>query len=130
MGPQERFQQRLLDLQKLEIDREEAINHYIKEAEGRRKKFNEGLKDKGWLEGALVLRYDNRLDNRKDKKFLQRWEGPFLIKNKYSNGSYQLQDLSGKVHKTRVNGCRLKPYFQRIGFGHNGEEALISSDLY
>ena len=61
-----------------------------------------------------MLRYDNRFDHRKDGKFLHKWEGPFGILKRYDNGSYQLQDISGKVHHTRVNGWHLKPYFQRI----------------
>ena len=61
----------------------------------------------------LVLRYDSRLDTRHDTKFLPRWEGPFITYHRYQNGSYQLQDLSGKLHKTRANGWRLKPYLQR-----------------
>ena len=60
-----------------------------------------------------MLRYDNWFDHQKDGKFLHKWEGPFLILKKYDNGSYLLQDLSGKVHRTRVNGWRLKPYIQR-----------------
>ncbi|MCO5613533.1 hypothetical protein L7F22_067810 [Adiantum nelumboides] len=85
-----------------------------RQAEQHRKKFNEGLKDKELKRGMLVLRYDNCFDNRKDNKFLSRWKGPFLIRNKYSNGSYQLQDINGRLHKTRVNDWRLKPYFQRF----------------
>ncbi|MCO5602096.1 hypothetical protein L7F22_056224 [Adiantum nelumboides] len=90
------------------------VGKYFKQAERRRQKFNEGLKDKELKRGMLVLCYDNRFDNRKDKKFLSKWEGPFLIRKKYSNGSYQLQEINGKLHKTRVNGWRLKPYFQRF----------------
>ena len=30
---------------------------------------------------------------------------------RYVNGSYKLQDVNGKVHKTRVNGWRFKSYF-------------------
>ena len=33
---------------------------------------------------------------------------------KFDNGSYQLMDASSTVHKTRVNGWRLKPYFSQI----------------
>ena len=57
----------------------------------------------------LVLRYDNKLDNRYDAKFQKRWEGPFFIFQKFKNGSYRLEDLTGRVHKTPVNGWRLKP---------------------
>ena len=46
--------------------------------------------------------------------FLHKWEGSFQILKKFDNGSYQLQDLSGKVHCTRVNGWTLKPFFQMI----------------
>ena len=42
---------------------------------------------------------------------LQGRDGPFQIIQKYDNGSYLLHDWLGKVHHTRVNGWRLKPYF-------------------
>ena len=42
----------------------------------------------------------------------------------YENGSYKLQDVDGKIHETRVNGWRLKPYFLRLEAG-----ASSSSDL-
>ena len=93
--------------------------------------FNKGLKAKGLKRGMLVLRYDNRFDTRKDKKFMPRWEGPYLILKKHSNGSYRLRDVSGKVHKTRVNGWRLKPYFQRfdqVPFLELPEEVASSSN--
>ncbi|MCO5613237.1 hypothetical protein L7F22_067513 [Adiantum nelumboides] len=80
----------------------------------RKKKFDENLKDKGLKRGMLVLRYSNCFDTRKDKKFMVRWEGPFLIYKMYTNGSYRLQDINGKLHKTRVNGWRLKNFFQRF----------------
>ncbi|MCO5587349.1 hypothetical protein L7F22_041298 [Adiantum nelumboides] len=99
-------------MKKLKIKRRHSIPYYP-QCNGLVEKVN-GLKDKELKRGMLVLRYDNRFDNRKDNKFLSRWEGPFLIRKKYSNGSYQLQEINGKLHKTRVNGWRLKPYFQRF----------------
>ncbi|KAH7281399.1 hypothetical protein KP509_36G045800 [Ceratopteris richardii] len=96
---QEVIQRRLIDLQELSMKRELAIEHYINQAEKRRQEFNRQLKDKGLTEGTL---------------FQPRWEGPSLIKTKFKNGSYQLMDLSWKVHKTKVNGRRLKKYWQRI----------------
>ncbi|MCO5561165.1 hypothetical protein L7F22_014786 [Adiantum nelumboides] len=110
----DQLKQRILDLERLELDQEMAIEHYATQAERRRQKFNEGLKNKELKRGMLVLCYDNRFDTRKDKKFMLRWEGPYIIRKKYTNGSYRLQDISGKLHKTRVNGWRLKPYFQRF----------------
>lgn len=109
----EQWQKRLADLHKLEFTREEALGFYIEQANKRRDQFNKQLKDKGLTKGMLVLRYDSRLDTRHDTKFLPRWEGPFIIYQRYQNGSYQLQDLSGNLHKTRENGWRFKPYLQR-----------------
>ena len=99
------------------MDREKSIEFYVAKAEARRKHFNQHLKDKGLVKGMLVLRYDNRFDTRKDKKFLQRWEGTYVILKPYPNGSYKIYDVNGRIHKTRVNGWRLKPYFQRFDAG-------------
>ncbi|KAH7290025.1 hypothetical protein KP509_30G029000 [Ceratopteris richardii] len=86
---------RLTDLQELSMKRELAIEHYINQAEKQRQEFNKQLKDKRLTEGTLVLRYNNCFDNRHDTKFEPRCEGPFMIKTKFKNGSYQLMDLSG-----------------------------------
>ncbi|MCO5557438.1 hypothetical protein L7F22_011002 [Adiantum nelumboides] len=107
--PSDQLKQRILDLERLELDREMAIEHYATQAERCRQKFNEGLKDKDLKRGMLVLCYDNRFDMRKDKNFMPRWEGLYVIRKKYTNGSYRLQDISDKLPKTRVNGWRLKP---------------------
>ncbi|MCO5593825.1 hypothetical protein L7F22_047843 [Adiantum nelumboides] len=92
--PSDRLKQRILDLERLELDREIAIEHYATQAERRRQKFNKDLKDKDLKRGMLVLRYDNSFDTRKDKKFMPRWEGPYVSRKKYTNGSYRLQDIS------------------------------------
>ncbi|MCO5571810.1 hypothetical protein L7F22_025558 [Adiantum nelumboides] len=110
----EKLEQRILDLQRLELDREAATDYYITQANKKREQFNNKIKEKKLEEGMLVMRYDSRLDLSHSKKFLQRWEGPYVIFKKFKNGSYRLQDLSGKIHKYPVNGWRLKEFFQRI----------------
>ncbi|MCO5604872.1 hypothetical protein L7F22_059046 [Adiantum nelumboides] len=110
----EKLEQRILDLQQLELDREAATDYYITQANKKRKQFNNKVKEKKLEEGMLVMRYDSRLDLSHSKKFLQRWKGPYVIFKKFKNGSYHLQDLSGKIHKYPVNGWRLKEFFQRI----------------
>ncbi|MCO5604742.1 hypothetical protein L7F22_058912 [Adiantum nelumboides] len=110
----EKLEQRILDLQRLELDREAATNYYITQANKKREQFNNKVKEKKLEERMLVMRYDSRLDLSHSKKFLQRWEGPYVIFKKFKNGSYRLQDLSGKIHKYPVNGWRLKEFFQRI----------------
>ncbi|MCO5580349.1 hypothetical protein L7F22_034215 [Adiantum nelumboides] len=110
----EKLEQRILDLQRLELDREAATDYYITQAKKKREQFNNKIKEKKLEEGMLVMRYDSRLDLSHSKKFLQRWEGPYVIFKKFKNGSYRLQDLSGKIHKYPVNGWILKEFFQRI----------------
>ena len=73
----EQLEQRILDLERLELERAEAINHYATQAKHQQEKFNKRLSPKRIKKGMLVLRYDNWFDNRKDKRFLTRWEGPF-----------------------------------------------------
>lgn len=112
--PKEKLRQRLFDLERLELNRAEAIEHYARQANKRRHQFNKKLTSKEIKEGSLVLRYDNRFDNKKDDKFVPHWEGPYNVMENFSNGSYQLMDVTGKLHKTRVNGWRLKPYHSQI----------------
>ena len=81
------------------------MGYYAKQAEERKKKFNANLAPKNITEGSLVLRYSNRFDYNKSDKFVPHWEGPFKVLEKFDNGSYQLMDASGALHKTRVNGC-------------------------
>ncbi|MCO5584556.1 hypothetical protein L7F22_038484 [Adiantum nelumboides] len=110
----EKLEQRILDLQRLELDREAATDYYITQANKKREEFNNKVKEKKLEEGMLVMRYDNRLDLSHSKKFLQRWEGPYVIFKKFKNGSYRLQDLSGKIHKYPVNEWRFKEFSQRL----------------
>ncbi|MCO5612086.1 hypothetical protein L7F22_066348 [Adiantum nelumboides] len=70
--PSEQLRSRILELERLELDRIAAIEHYAAQAEHRKQKFDEGLKDKKLKKRMLVLRYDNRFDTRKDKKFINR----------------------------------------------------------
>ena len=78
-----------------------------------------------------MLHYDNRFNHDKGRKFLLRWEGPFVVIKKYSNGSYKLGDLDGLTHRTTVNGWRLKPYHCRIAvakdLGSSNDEEHTSS---
>ncbi|MCO5585759.1 hypothetical protein L7F22_039695 [Adiantum nelumboides] len=110
----EKLEQRILDLQRLELDREAATDYYITQANKKREQFNNKVKEKKLEEEMLVMRYDSRLDLSHSKKSLQRWEGSYVIFKKFKNGSYRLQDLSGKIHKYPINGWRLKEFFQRI----------------
>ena len=59
----EQLEQCILDLERLELDRIEAIHHYAAQAKHRQEKFNEGLTPKKINKGMLVLQYNNQFDN-------------------------------------------------------------------
>ena len=119
------IKERLLDLERLALNREEATQYYAKHAEVRKEKFNQKLAPKSIKKGSLVLRYNDRFDYNKSDKFVPHWEGPFKVVELFDNGSYQLMDASGELHKTRVNGWRLKPYFSQVIEDQAGAEQVI-----
>ncbi|MCO5587812.1 hypothetical protein L7F22_041764 [Adiantum nelumboides] len=51
----EKLEQRILDLQRLELDREAATDYYITQANKKREQFNNKIKEKKLEEGMLVM---------------------------------------------------------------------------
>ncbi|MCO5600331.1 hypothetical protein L7F22_054441 [Adiantum nelumboides] len=67
-GEEESWMDRLLILVELEWKREAAYECYKRKATQVKDKLDKEVKDKGIKEEDLVLRYDNRLDNRFDER--------------------------------------------------------------
>ncbi|KAI9135790.1 hypothetical protein BKA69DRAFT_1019828, partial [Paraphysoderma sedebokerense] len=63
--------------------------------------------------GDLVLLFDASLEKQWSRKLDNRWIGPYLIRKKFENGTYQIGELDGAVGKDTVAGDRLKLYRQR-----------------
>ncbi|MCO5594736.1 hypothetical protein L7F22_048769 [Adiantum nelumboides] len=108
------FKERLLQLQEVQLDRMSALEHYGQMQEKALEKINEKVKSKGIKKHDLVLHYNSKLDKTFQKKFQIKWEGPFKVLECFSNGTYQLAILDGVLHKSRVNGLRLKLYHARL----------------
>ncbi|MCO5579123.1 hypothetical protein L7F22_032975 [Adiantum nelumboides] len=108
------FKERLLQLQEVQLDRMSALKHYGQMQEKALEKINEKIKSKGIKKHDLVLRYNSKLDKTFQKKFQIKWEGPFKVVECFSNGTYQLANLDGALHKSRVNGLPLKLYHARL----------------
>lgn len=113
-GPKDAFKERLLCLQEAQLCRDKALEHYEEMQEKMLKRVNKKVRSKGIVEKDLVLRYNTRLDNSLQKKFQVKWEGPFMVMQVFPNGTYQLADLDGTLHASRVNGYRLKKYYARL----------------
>ena len=58
----EALKEHLLDLERLALNKEDAIQYYARHAKARGEKFNKKLAPKGIKKGSLVLRYNNRFD--------------------------------------------------------------------
>ena len=54
------------------------------------------------------MRYNSKLDKAFQKKFEVKWEGLFLVIECFPNGTYQLADLDGTLHASRIDGLCLK----------------------
>ncbi|MCO5603134.1 hypothetical protein L7F22_057281 [Adiantum nelumboides] len=108
------LKERLLYLQCLQLDRALALEHYEQVLKTSQAKANSKVKDKGIKKGDMVLHYNRKLDSTFQKKFQIKWQGPFLVLDRFPNGTYQLADLNGTLHKARVNSYRLKKYYARL----------------
>ena len=118
------FKERLLCLQEVQLDRVRALEHYEMMQDKALARENQKVKRKGILQGDLVLRYNNKLDKTFQKKFQIKWEGPFKVMESFANGTYQLADLDGTLHVSRVNGFRLKRYHTRLMLMQKDEELV------
>ena len=117
-NPDLTYPNRLLDMQEAQSDRMKAVEHYTQAQEKNQWKVNKKFKDKEMNKGDLVMRYDSRLDFTFKTRFMTKWEGPYLVVQKLANGSYQLADLDGSLHKNRGNGLRFKKYVVRVRWAH------------
>ena len=94
---------RLLDMKEAPLNRLKAVEHYVLTQERNQWRANQKFKDKEIRKGDLVLRYDSK-DFTFRTRFATKWEGLFQVKKKFTNDSYQLEDLHGVMHKNKVNG--------------------------
>ncbi|XP_050877842.1 uncharacterized protein LOC127081647 [Lathyrus oleraceus] len=74
--------------------------------------YNKKMKVKSFTPGDLVWKVILQMD-RKDRalgKWSQKWEDPFQIPQIFSNGAYEIEELSEDRRILRVNGKYLKKY--------------------
>ena len=101
-------------MQIVQLDRELAFEHYERLHQRRQEKENEKVKDKDIKKGDLVLKYESKLNSTFHTIFQTKWEGPYKVEQKFSNETYQLQNLDGRSHKRRVNRIKLKKYVAQL----------------
>ena len=60
----------ILDLERLALSREDAMEQYAKQVEERKKRFNANFPPKNITKGSLVLHYNNKFDYNKSDRFV------------------------------------------------------------
>jgi hypothetical protein len=75
--------------------------------------FDRKAKDRNFLPGDLVLRWDARKeDSGKNGKFDHIWYGPFKISSSEGSNSFLLENLDGEILNNPVNARFLKHYME------------------
>ena len=64
-----------------------------------------------FVEGDLVLLYDQENDKLGVGKFVPMWHGPYVVKRKPAKGAYELVDFDGVSLGKPRNGLYLKRYY-------------------
>ena len=112
MDPEANLKNRLLELEKLDEQRQRAL--WEQEVAQRRMKVyhDKTLKEKRLKEGDLALWFPGSLEAKK-KNLTIGWTGPYQILRIYENGSVRLMDLQGLELPERVNMGKLRKYHIR-----------------
>eukprot|EP00253_Pinus_taeda_P016369 PITA_16369 len=70
--------------------------------------YDQNVTPHNFLEGDLVLLYDQANDKLGAGKFVPMWHGSFIVKRKLAKGAYELEDFDGVSLGKPRNGLYLK----------------------
>ena len=73
--------------------------------------FDQSISPCSFIEGDLVLLYDQAHDNLGVGKFQHMWLGPYIVKRVLHNEAYELIDYEGYPLDQSRNGLYLKKYY-------------------
>jgi hypothetical protein len=100
------------ELVDLDEERLSALEVLTKQKERVAKAYNKKVKSKSFNVGDLVWKVILPMD-RKDRvlgKWSPNWEGPFKVVQVYSNGAYEIEELTPEKRTLGINGKYLKKY--------------------
>jgi len=100
------------ELVDLDEERLKALEMLTRQKDRVAKAYNKKVKNKTFNVGDLVWKVILPMD-RKDRvlgKWSPNWEGPFKITQVFSNGAYEIKELTEDPHTLSINGKYLKKY--------------------
>ena len=103
---------RKLQLDELEEIRNEAYENARIYKDKTKAYHDKMLRTKTFSKGQKVLLFDSRL-RLFPGKLRSKWIGPLVVTNVFPHGAVQVQSLKSG-HEFKVNGHRLKPYYENF----------------
>ncbi|KAK2428853.1 hypothetical protein QL285_027338 [Trifolium repens] len=100
------------ELVDLDEERLSALEILTKQKERVSKAYNKKVKSKFFIIGELVWKVILHMD-KKDRllgKWTPNWEGPFKIVQVYSNGAYDIEELTPEKRTLGIIGKYLRKY--------------------
>ncbi|XP_045802284.1 uncharacterized protein LOC123895852 [Trifolium pratense] len=100
------------ELVDLDEERLRALDTLTRQKERVAKAYNKKVKSKTFDVGNLVWKVILPMD-KKDRvlgKWSPNWEGPFKIIQVFSNGAYEIEELTSEKRTLNINGKYLKKY--------------------
>jgi hypothetical protein len=98
----------------IERYREQITRRRIRSAQEFERKYARNIRNYDFKPGSLVLIRDKRLEKTLNKKILPRYNGPFIVVARRTNGSYQVAELDGTISRLRIAASRVVPFHSRI----------------
>jgi hypothetical protein len=100
----------LIEVQQNRVEVDEKLQKY---QDNMKSLFDQKAKDREFLPGDLVLKWDARKEDLgKHDKFDHIWCGPFKITASEGKNSFLLENLDGKILNAPINGHYLKHFMQ------------------
>ncbi|KAK2409203.1 protein NYNRIN [Trifolium repens] len=111
--PRDHYWDMMLDeLVDLDEERVKALEMLTRQKERVAKAYNKKVKSKTFNVGNLVWKVILPMD-KKDRvlgKWSPNWEGPFKVVQVFSNGAYEIEELTEEQRSLIINGKYLKKY--------------------
>eukprot|EP00253_Pinus_taeda_P013321 PITA_13321 len=104
-------EKRLLYLAQLDENRRNVALAVETHAKRIKAQYDRNATPHNFLEGDLVLLYDQEHDKLGAGKFVPMWHGPYIVKRKLAKGAYELEDFDGVSLGKPRNGLYLKRYY-------------------
>lgn len=107
-------QQRIMELNRLDEHRQQAIEHTTLVQQQRMKWHDRFIKSKTFHKGDWELLYDSKFKDFK-ANFTTHWLGPYEIEEIFDNGATRIKTIDQDSASFTVNGHRIKVYNKTIG---------------